>query len=89
MRCISLAATCTKVNKDDGTVIRYAIKAWEIFSGTGRPKLRENWADFAYAQPRKGTSGGLVRPVVYPRPRTETEGECYARTVFENDFPSL
>lgn len=86
-RCIARGKACTKVDTDNGTILRYVTKAWEISSDTGRPKLRENWTDSAYAQPQKGRSGGSWKPVSRSRPQSETEGERQARMAFGNDFP--
>lgn len=86
-RYIKKSKAYTKVDKDNRTILQYAIKAWEVSLDTGRPQLRENWADLAYARPQKGKSASMSGPIAGSRPRPKTEGERQARTTFARNLP--
>lgn len=78
---------CTKADKESGTLLRYQNKAWEMCSVEGRPKLRENWMDFAYRQakvPEKAVNPQKASARNKPKP--ETEGELQARIAFGTDL---
>lgn len=84
--CIRCFRVCTKVNKDEGCLLRYPAKVWEMDVATRRPKLRNNWADFAYGQPKKAKTGPFVNPVQRRRNQPETEGKRQARMAFNDDL---
>lgn len=85
--CVWNAVTCTKVDKDAGTVLRYPAMAWEMSSTTGRPKLRDNWQDLCYGPLNIPKRGNFGLSSGRTRARPETEGERQARVAFGYDFP--